>query len=289
MLKTVIFLLIGLSFSASDLLAQFKTKPRNNSSSTNASQWWIGVGGGFNLTGMQVLEQYHVLTPTRGDLPKKDYSNYNVTGTQFNLMLNYSFSNISLLLQPGINRHHFTYENMLQWQSSENPENNIFIDNHHSHSINYLNIPLRFRYSFEFGGAIVPFIQGGGYYGFLLEADKTIESSGIDNASGSSNQLSLGSQSDEITDLFYKTNYGLSAGLGLMLAIGDGMAIFEVNYDRGFRNIVNPETRYTIDKFVTGAYDVPDDLVMSNISANFTFAIPLKFITSKDFVPVNRK
>lgn len=288
MLKTFILLTFGLTICLPDATAQFKPKSRNNSTSMQASQWWVGVGGGMNLTSMQVLEQYHVLTPTQGEVPLKQYNSFNAAGTQFNLMVSYSFSNISLLLQPGIHRNNFTYENRFEWQSSENPENNIFIDNQHYQSVNYLNVPLKLRYSFDFGSAIVPFIQGGGFYGFLLEADKTIESSGTDNASGSSNQLPLDSRSDEITDLFYKTNYGLSAGAGLMLAIGDGMAIFEINYHHGFRNIVNPETRYTIDKFVTGAYDVPDDLVMSNISANFTFAIPLKFITSKDFVPVNR-
>jgi hypothetical protein len=287
MIKTFVLLLCGLLFSVTIATAQFKPKQRNNPSSINTSQWWIGVGGGVNLTGMQVLEQYHVLTPTLGDFPEKQYNSFNSLGTQFNLMVSYSFSGISLLIQPGIHHYNFTYDNRFEWQSAENPDNNIFIDNHHSHSINYLNIPLKLRYAFDFG-SIVPFIQGGGYYAFLLEADKTIESRGIDNASGSSNQLPLDSQSDDITELFYPTNYGLSAGIGVMLSIGDGMATFEINYDRGFRNIVNPENRYTIDKFVTGAYNVPDDLVMSNISANFTFAIPLKFVTSKDFVPVNR-
>lgn len=288
MQKYFILLLIALCINASNVSGQFKSKNRKSSSSLPSSQWWIGVGGGLNLTSMQVLERYHVLTPTAGELPEKEYSHFNAMGNQFNLMVSYSFGNLSVLIQPGIHQYKFKYDNRFEWQSTENPDNNIFIDNEHSHSLNYLNLPFKFRYAFSFSSVFVPFIQGGGYYALLAKGDKSIESSGVDNASGSSNQLPLDSQADEITDLFYKSNYGLTAGAGFMLPIGDGMAVFEINYDRGFRNIVNPETRYTVDKFVTGAYDVPDDMVMSNISANFTFAIPLKFITSKDFVPVNR-
>lgn len=288
MQKIALLIIIGLFLIGNPLFAQFKSKSRNKPNPIASSQWWIGVGGGLNLSSVQVLEKYHVLTPTSGELPKKDYQNFNKIGTQFNLMLSYSFSNISMVLQPGLSRNNFTYENRQEWQSDQNPENSIYIDNVHLQSFNYFDIPLKIRYSFPVSNVIIPFLQAGGYYSLLVEADKTIESTGVDNASGSANLLPLDNQADQITELIYPANYGLMAGAGLMVPVGDGMAILEANYHRGFRNIVNDELRYTVDKFVTGAYDVPDDWVLSNISLNFTFAIPLKFVTSKDFVPVNR-
>jgi hypothetical protein len=44
--------------------------------------------------------------------------------------------------------------------------------------------------------------------------------------------------------------------------------------------------KFTDNQLVTGTYDVPDDFSLNNLSISFQVIIPLKFITSKDYVPL---
>ena len=68
--------------------------------------------------------------------------------------------------------------------------------------------------------------------------------------------------------------------------MGNARVGLEVNYHYGLQNLDNGSMKYVDNQLVTGAYDVPDDYSMNNISLSIQIIIPLKFITSSDFVPL---
>jgi hypothetical protein len=89
-----------------------------------------------------------------------------------------------------------------------------------------------------------------------------------------------------INDRTKKGNYGLIGGVGFTYNLGNARVGLEINYMYGLQNIDNGEMKFADSQLVTGAYDVPDDYSMDNIGVSLQIIIPLKFITSKDYVPL---
>lgn len=287
-MKKIILALLAVAI-ANAAMAQFKKPKRVNDNPLKGTQWWVGIGGGINLSQVDVGNVYHVLIPTQinAESPEKEYESYQSLGFQFDLAVSYHLGAVSFILQPSYVQYSFDYHTRFVWENAENQAQRVELNNLHHQNLNYLNVPLKVRYEIH-KGKVIPFIQAGGFFGFLIGADKVIETSGIDNASGSDNILPVAEHANKITGLLNEHNYGLMAGLGAILPIGDGRFSLEINYQHSLPNIVQPGKRYRVDKFVTGAYDVLDDWSLRNLLVNANFSIPLKFVTSKDFVPVNR-
>ncbi|MCK5702517.1 MAG: PorT family protein, partial [Cyclobacteriaceae bacterium] len=68
--------------------------------------------------------------------------------------------------------------------------------------------------------------------------------------------------------------------------VGNARIGLEVNYHYGLQNLDNGGVKYIDNQLVTGTYDVPDDYSLNNLEISMQVIIPLKFITSKDYVPL---
>ena len=89
-----------------------------------------------------------------------------------------------------------------------------------------------------------------------------------------------------IEDRIKKANYGIIGGIGFTYNVGNARIGLEVNYHYGLQNLDNGELKYVDNQLISGTYDVPDDYSLDNLELSLQVIIPLKFITSKDYVPL---
>ena len=300
MYKAVIFFAFILCCILSlGVSAQKKSKSRNWLSGSK-DQWWIGFKGGMNATSIDVTERFTAFSPTnalRPDLLDKQYENFTQSGTQAGLIVSYEFvDQISVSLQPQFINYRFRYSNFYSWVDFNEAGNQIDLNLEHDQRLNYLEIPLLFRYDFDVtasggsrpsnggsGGRWVPFVQLGGFYGKLLKGLKEIDIRQTDMAARSENELEAIQQTEDITDLLLQNHLGIIGGGGIGYTIGNARFSLEVNYKLGMNNITKEETRYANYSLVTGAYDVLDNMKLRNIELSLSFVMPLKFITSGNF------
>ena len=287
-----------LSFNVS---AQKKSKNRNWSSESQ-DQWWIGFKGGMNATSIDVMDRFTAFSPTnalRPDLLDKEYEDFTQYGTQVGLIVSYEFvDQISVSLQPQFINYRFRYSNFYSWVDFNEAGNQINLNLEHDHRLNYLEIPLLFRYDFDVAAASsggsrsssggtsgrwVPFVQLGGFYGRLLKGLKEIDIRQTDLAAGSENELEAVQQTEDITDLLLQNHIGIIGGGGIGYTIGNARFSLEINYRLGMNNITKEKTRYSNYSLVTGAYDVLDNMRLRNLELSLSFVMPLKFITSGNF------
>lgn len=283
---TTLALLLLFSFCCT---AQSK-RGRKPSSPYTGTQWWTGVHVGANLSAASVAQQYHVIIPTAENPPveRKAYQSFRKPGFQFGVTLRSDIARwLSVGVMPVYAVYRYNYISTMHWESPEAANKNLRLDFDHTHAQHYLNIPLALNYNIMTRPVGV-FLQGGGYYGWLLSGSKRVDIAGVDNASGSENKLDIDSQSADITPALNRKNYGLIFGAGVFFPLMDGRFTATFNYQYGLSDVARKGARFESDQFVTGSYDAIDDLSLRGLSLTVELAIPLKLVTSKDFVPVSR-
>jgi hypothetical protein len=121
-------------------------------------------------------------------------------------------------------------------------------------------------------------VHGGIYYSFLTNALKTVTVSGVDLASGGTNNLSSQPLIVGTKDLF--TNYwGLMGGVGGSYQMGNVKLVLEVTYLRGMSNITNVKNRFSNDH-LAGIGDAQDDMKLNNLTLSAGVLFPMRFLTS---------
>jgi hypothetical protein len=148
-----------------------------------------------------------------------------------------------------------------------------------------VELPITVRYELM-RGPFKPYIHAGGYYSFLTDALKHVKTTGIDEASGSDSEINVTDLSVGIEDRTKKSNYGIIGGLGFTQNFGNARLGLEVNYFYGLQNLDNGGAKFADSQLITGTYDVSDDYNLNNLAISLQVIIPLKFITSKDYVPL---
>jgi len=293
MKKTLIIGLLALTnLMPTFLMAQGKSKrPKQSSSSANptGNQWWIGVRGGVNFSSATVQNSYSVFSftqsPTEG-YDDKQYHAFSLPGLQFGFSVSYEFlQGLSANILPSYASYRFSYDNSFRWYDTTNPDVNVSTNYTVETRLQYINLPLTFKYELS-RGKFKPYVQAGGYYEFLTDALKKVDSRSIDQASGSDSEINETKLSAGINDRTKKANYGILGGAGFTYNLGNARVGLEVNYRYGLQNLDNGEMKYSDNQLVTGTYDVPDDYSLNNLELSMQVIIPLKFITSKDYVPL---
>jgi len=264
-----------------------KTKSRYGNTDTN--QWWIGVRGGVNFSNANPQKSYAVLSYTQnttdGDNEKK-YNAFTLPGLQFGFSVSYEFlTGLSVNLIPLYSSYRFSYDNSFRWYHSDNQDKRVETSYNIETRLQYIELPLTFKYELT-RGSFKPYIQAGGYYSFLADAIKKVSSTEIDQASGSDSEINVTTLSVGINDRTKKANYGIIGGAGFTYNIGNARFGLEVNYLHGLQNLDNGAMKYVDNQLVTGAYDVPDDYTLNSLEISMQVIIPLKFITSKDYIPL---
>lgn len=285
-------LLLLLYLWAPPLMAQAKKnkgKPRVKTGNSDANQWWIGVRGGTNFSSISSQTSYSVFSytsnVTAGD-NEKSYKAFSLPGLQFGFSVSYEFiRGLSVNLLPSYSSYRYEYDNSFRWYDADDANKQVQTSYNIQTKLQYVDLPLSVKYEF-LTGPFKPYIQIGGYYSFLTDANKNVKTTGIDQASGSDSEINVTELSVGIDDRTKSGDYGVLGGIGFTYNIGNARIGLEVNYRYGLENLDNGGMKYIDNQLITGSYDVSDDYNLNILELNLMVIIPLKFITSKDYVPL---
>lgn len=276
-----------------DLMAQGSRNKRKTpiakSGNTETTQWWVAVKGGTNFTSATPSGDYSVFSyvhePTGNDNEKR-YKNFTKPGLEFGFIVSFEFMrSLSANFAPTYLYMGYEYDNSYQWYSQENANKNVSLAYNFETRLQYVDLPVYFKYEL-LKGKVKPYVQIGGFYDFLVDAIQNTNISNIDQASGSESEVNISELSTGLNDHFIKSNLGIIGGGGVTYNFGNARFGLEVNYRYGLNNIVDVKNRFNDSQQVTGVYDVQDDLSLRNLAVSLVCLIPLKFITSKDYIPL---
>lgn len=244
-------------------------------------QWWIGLKAGTNLSRAVVERSYTILVPTNYDTDaiRKKYDNYKLAGMQVGLEATFYFRGFSISLQPTYQHVRFGYANQLEWADGEaSSTQHLTLTFQQEQKIEYAVIPLLVKY--EFGGRkIRPYIQAGGYGAYLINANKSVETYGVDFASGGARSFKNEPIVVGAKDLFAKNHYGVAGGAGVYYNLGNIRLNLDIQYKHGLTNISAVKNRYDNDR-LSGIGDAMDDLTLNNIAISIGALFPLRFLSS---------
>jgi heat shock protein HspQ len=288
MKKVFPLLLFGIiCFSVSAQVKKKKAGSYNNRANKSNpflhKQWWVGLKAGANLAKARVEKSYAVISPvdyTPAGIGKK-YDNFKLLGKQIGLEATFYFRGFCLSVQPTYQQTRFSYSNRFEWTDNPDEQNSpyhVVLDYNQEQNLEHLVVPLLIKYELV-GRKLSPYIQAGGFAGFLLDANKTVEVTGVDYASGGRNEFSYEPIIVGAKDLFAKTHYGIVGGAGCNYTVGNIRLNFDVQYKMALTHITSSKNRYSNDR-LSGIGDAMDDLKQDNVSMSLGAMFPLRFLSS---------
>lgn len=289
------FLAIFILLNFSDkILAQRKNNPkkfysgnelkgnRKESGSFLSRQGWLGLKLGINLTEALPETRYSAFSPIRKSEinTDKQYENFKKVGLQAGIELTYRIKFIAISIQPNFRRQIFSYRNEYIWNDTEIPDNTLQLNYYQEQYLDYVDIPLTLKFEYP-AKSFRPFVEVGGYYGWLVDANKRVIVTGIDRASGSSRYFEREAISVGAKDIYENFSTGLVGGIGVYYDAGNIRLSLEVKYRYGLNNIASEKNRYR-DNRLAGIGDVSDDFRMNNGAIGLGVLFPMRFL-SRDF------
>jgi hypothetical protein len=279
------YAILIIAFSVISLSAQSQKPPKlpkfNKNKEKNVflkKQWFLGFKAGVNLSGAEMLKAYAAISPANYELNdiKKQYRNYKNLGTQATLEATFYFTGLSLSLQPTYRHSRFAYENFYTWHDIEDPNNRLELHYYQQQNIDYFDLPVIAKYEMMFN-KFSPYIQGGLYSSFLINATKSVDVSGIDYASGGTNEFRNEIIIVGASDLFARKHWGLIGGVGLYYNQGNVRFNLDIMYKHGMSNITSTKNRFGSDR-LSGVGDAMDDMQLSSVSIAAGCLFPLRFL-----------
>ena len=244
-------------------------------------QWWLGFKAGANLSKANVDKTYSVIAPTNYDASTigKQYDNYTLLGSQATLEVSFYFKRFLLSFQPTYQHSRFSYSNSFEWSSTEEVANHVQLTFDQEQKLDHAILPLIIKYD-VYGNRLRPYVQIGAYSAILLNATKSVTTTGVDNAAGGENEFATETINIGATDLFAKYHWGLLGGVGVNYNLGNNVRLnFDVIYKLGMSNISSTDNRYGSDR-LSGVGDAMDDLTLDNISVSLGCLFPMRFLSS---------
>lgn len=253
-------------------------RARNANSEFLDKQWWLGFKAGVNFSKAVVEQSYGVYAPANYEASETDktYDDWSGLGAQATVEVTFTFRQFSISLQPTYRSSKFTYSNHYEWDDEGDPQ--LILDYKQEHKVDWAEFPLLFRYDIT-ESKLRPYVQVGAYYAFLINANKSIQTSGIDYASGSENKFTEPAIIVGASDLFAKNHWGLVFGGGVNYHVGNIRLNLDVMYRKGMSLINSTENRYG-DARLTGTGDVMDDIKLNNIAVSLGCLFPMRFLSS---------
>ncbi len=284
--------LVFLGFFSAFAYAQ-PSAPKLNKNPYKNSQWYIGLAGGANYTIVNVINDFSILQATAIDDNTTYSKNYTLTkniSATYGIKAMYQFEQ-RLVLGSGLMLNEIRYN-----YTQELPGSNRTVVYEHNQHLRYLDVPVYFRFmirkvnsrmwnrSWRKPGvpAIIPFVQGGINFGFLVngnkEVNKTIVESGF--------TVQDANFSEDVGGLLQTTTVGAFVGFGARFKLGNVYIAPQVNLRQGFSNVTNTKTRFSNSNLVQNAYDVFDDKNFTSVEAVISILVPLKYLSKKEFLPI---
>jgi len=281
LLVVLIFLFpltIGMNAQSKKKLGGFNSKS-NQQSKFLDKQWWLGFKAGTNLSNPSPIKRYTVMTPTNYPQASTDkaYESFNKMGSQATLEATFYYKGFSFSVQPTYRHSQFTYSNQYRWDNPENTAEKLILQYDQEQKTDYADFPLIVKYDI-LKGKIRPYVQAGIFYTMLINANKSVQVSGTDYASGGTNQFNNDPIIVGAKDLF--TNYwGMMAGLGVNYNVGNIRFVLDASYWKSMSNITNVNNRYSND-LLSGIGEAPDNLDLNNIVISAGVLFPMRFLSN---------
>jgi Outer membrane protein beta-barrel domain len=239
-------------------------------------QWWLGFKAGVNFSKVVVDKSYAVLTPTNYEATKKKYDDFSGVGAHATVEVTFTFRQFSISLQPTYRNSQFSYSNHYEYTDEGDPQ--IILDYKHVQKVDWAEFPLLIKYDIT-QSKLRPYVQVGAYYAFLINANKSVETSGVNYVSGSANKFTEPEIIVGASDLFAKKHWGLVFGAGVNYHVGNIRLNLDVMYRKGMSLANSTENRFS-DERLSGTGDVMDDIKINNIAVSLGCLFPLRFLSS---------
>jgi outer membrane protein W len=277
------------SFSQSEKKTQRKGKyaqKPNRKSDFLKTQWWLGFYGGVNVAEAEPDQQYTGIVALNYEesVNEKSYSSFSQPAGQAGIDVTFFHKGFSFSFKPNYRVEKFSYTNSYIWYSDDNALNSLQLSLEQEHILNFVELPIFIKYDI-LSGKLRPFVQAGAFYRILMNADKSISTTGVDYASGGNGPFQNQTVTIGAEDLFVKSSAGVIGGVGCTYDVWNVRLILDVSYRMGLNNISNAENRYS-ENPLTGIGDAMDDLTLNSISVNIGCVFPLRFI-SKDLKAID--
>ncbi len=286
-LSFLLFVGCGISFAQPAYLNKKRSKKPTEADRFMQTQWWLGFKAGVNMTEASPDQRFSGLSPTNYDpgILDKEYDGFEAISGQAGIEITFYHKGFSFSFQPNYRRQQFGYSNSYEWTNTEDADNTLSLNYDQAHKLDYIELPLLVKYDILKQNKFRPFVQVGVFYATLMNAQKEVEISGIDQASGSAGpfenqQLIIGAD-----DLFIKSSTGVMGGLGFYYDFWSVRLVFDATYRMGLNNITNTQNRFSENQ-LSGIGDAMDDVNLNNISFNLGCLFPMRFISSKIHNPV---
>ncbi|HET9053009.1 MAG TPA: outer membrane beta-barrel protein [Cyclobacteriaceae bacterium] len=241
-------------------------------------QWWLGFKAGVNFSKAVVDQSYGVYSPANYEPAQinKTYDDWAGVGAHATVEITFTFKQFSLSLQPTYRNSKFSYANHYEWDDAGDPQ--LILDYKQEQKVDWAEFPLLFKYDIT-TSKLRPYVQAGAYYAFLVNANKSVQISGVDYASGSENKFTEPGIIVGASDLFAKNHWGLVFGAGVNYHVGNIRLNLDFMYRKGMSLINSTENRYG-DPRLTGTGDVMDDIKLNNIAVSLGCLFPMRFLSS---------
>lgn len=243
------------------------------------TQWWLGFKAGGNATAVTPETKFSGFSPVNYNATEneKTYEDYDGISGHAGLEITFYHHGWSFSFQPNYRRQQFTYDNDYNWEETNNPDNSLVLNYKQNHLLDYIELPLFIKYDLT-QTKFRPFIQVGAYYATLVNAQKAVEISGTDFASGDAGPFETQELIIGVNDLFLKSSTGLAGGVGFSYDFWNVRLVFDATYRHGLNNIVNVKNRYAVNELASIG-DAMDDIKLKNISVAIGCVFPLRFIS----------
>jgi hypothetical protein len=243
------------------------------------SKLMVGAKGGLTFAQPIVLQKFNVVNPLDNAISQSGNKTYK--SLFHNIGYQYAFTalyklkeSLDIRLEPNFATYIYKYQTEYSWISSGSDAEQIDMSIKHRHSLNYLEIPITLRYLYGSGTAR-PFIQGGIYYGFLLNAIKSSEKIETYSNSLGTSTLNSEKQTGDARSLYVKSRYGFNAGIGIDYDFSAVHLTFDINLNFGINSVANESGRYSNQQYTSGLYDIQDNIRLIIPSVNIGILFPL--------------
>jgi hypothetical protein len=252
-------------------------------------QWFLGFKAGANYSGVDVLKEYSVLSPSNYDISetRKRYDAYQDLGAHATIEATFYFTGLSLSFQPTYRQNTFSYSNSYAWIDSENPNNILELNYYQQQNLDYFDFPVLAKYEKMFN-KFSPYVQAGIYSSIRLNATKSVDVHGTDYASGGKNQFKDETIIVGAKDLYAKNHWGLLGGVGLYYNLGNVRLNLDIQYRKGMSNITSTKNRYSNNQ-LSGVGDTLDDMRLNSVLISAGSIFPLRFLSRNFRSTDNRK
>jgi|WetSurMetagenome_2_1015567.scaffolds.fasta_scaffold05487_2 hypothetical protein len=279
-MKNCFFLVTFLVIFCMSLKAGSLSNDRNSfSSSSKDGRFMVGLKGGLTFAQPLVFQKFNILSPLDNTISQSGIKRYKPffqnIGYQYAFTALYQInSSIDIRFEPAFTTYVYKYSSAYFWESTGTNSERIDMSIRHQQSLKYIEFPLTLRFLYGSGNAR-PFIQGGIFYSYLLNAIKSFKREESYTNSLGVSTLNSESENGDASPLYIKSRYGINAGIGIDYDLTSVHLTFDINLNIGINSVTNQAARYSAQQFSGGLYDVQDNIRLLIPSVNIGILFPL--------------